>query len=62
MSAFTKSVRGFDAATAVSTVLPISSSPSSVINKTEPIAVYARSNIKTPMKKKEKKNITSKSW
>lgn len=48
ISAFTKSVLGFDAATAVSTVLPISSSPSSVMNRIEPIAEYVNSNIMTP--------------
>lgn len=39
ISAFTKFVRGFDAATAVSIVFPCSSSPSSVTNKIDPIAV-----------------------
>lgn len=51
MSALTKSVRGFDAATAVSTVFPISSSPSSVTNRIEPNAVYVNSKIMTPIKK-----------
>lgn len=53
ISAFTKSVRGFDAATAVSTVFPISSSPSSVMNSIEPIAEYVNSNIMTPTKKEK---------
>lgn len=50
MSAFTRSVRGFDAATAVS-VLPVSSSPSSAMNKIDPIVVYANSNTSTPVEK-----------
>lgn len=49
MSAFTRSVRGFDAATAVSTALPVSSSPSSVMNRIEPIVVYANNNTNTPV-------------
>lgn len=39
MSAFTRSVRGFDAATAVSTALPMSSSPSSIMKRMDPIVV-----------------------
>lgn len=48
ISAFTKSVLGFEAATAVSTVFPISSSPSSVMNRIEPIAAYVNNKIMTP--------------
>lgn len=52
ISAFTKSVLGygFDAATAVSIVLLSSSSLSRLINKIDPIAVYARTNTRTPEK------------
>lgn len=55
ISAFTRSVRGFDAATAVSTVLPNSSSPSNVINSIEPMAVYANTKISTPAMTRRKK-------
>lgn len=53
ISALTRSVRGFEAATAVSTAFPMSSSPSSIMNKIEPIAVYMTSKIMTPIKNKE---------
>lgn len=65
ISALTKSVLGygFDAATAVSTVLLSSSSLSKLINSIDPIAVYARTKIRTPensAKKETQKNIKRK--
>ncbi len=50
ISGFTISVRGygFDAATAVSIVLLSSSSPSKLINRIDPIAVYASTSTITP--------------
>lgn len=54
ISALANSLRGYglEAATAVSRELMSSSSPSSVTNIIEPMAVYRRTNIKTPLSKK----------
>lgn len=57
ISALTRSVLGFDAATAVSTVFPISSSPSSVMKRIDPIAEYVSNKIITPAWKKRNQTI-----
>lgn len=43
---------GFDAATELSIMSPSSASPSSVMNSTDPTAVYARTSISTPIAEK----------
>lgn len=52
ISALTRSVLGLDAATAVSTVFPMSSSPSNVIKRIDPIAEYVSNKMITPAWKK----------